>query len=68
MADHLAGVEILDPGKIQPALPGRYVGDIGDPGLVGSTGFKLLSKEIGRHRQMVRGIRGHCKLAPLLTA
>lgn len=36
MTDHLAGVEILAPGQIQPPFWGGYIGDVGAQGLIRS--------------------------------
>lgn len=59
IADDLFGTEIFDGGQIKPALVGRDVGDIANPGLVGSVKGKVAHEKIGRDGMRMFGVCGH---------
>ncbi len=68
MTDHLAGEQIFDAGKIQPAFRCRHVRNIGHPGLVRSCRDKRLGQDILRHRQGMIGLGGRRESPNLCAA
>ena len=45
--DDPAAVEVEDAGEIEPAFVGLYVGDVGDPDLIGGSGGRRLGEAVG---------------------
>lgn len=45
-------------GEIEPSLPGRDIGDISNPNLVGSVRLEIAVQEIGRDGMLVVGVGG----------
>lgn len=58
IADDLPGTQIFDSSETEPALIGRYAGDIADPSLVGSVKRKLAHEQIGSDRMRMLGVGG----------
>lgn len=56
-ADNCAAAQIHDDGRIEPALVGRNLGDIGHPRLIGCGRLKLSVEQVVRHRLGVHRIR-----------
>ena len=68
-AYNLAGEQVFDSSKIQPAIAGFNVGDIGHPRLVWRGDFNELPvKQVRGDWQVVFAIRGRFVLADMLTA
>lgn len=68
VADQFAVEQILDAGKIEPALVGGDVGDIADPGAIGGRHGELPIEKIGRQWQGMPRIRRSLEFPLLLAA
>jgi len=55
-ANHLAGEQVEDHGKVEPALAGRNVGDVRQPNLIGPVHDKILLEQVCRHRQAMLAV------------
>lgn len=66
-ADDHPRVHVEDECRVQPALPGRYVGDVGEPQLVRSVGNEPTLDEIGGPGRGVVRDRGELSTASLHT-
>src|SRR5512140_3076423 len=64
MSNHTAGEHVDHEGHVQPALPGRNIGEITHPQLVGPRGVELALDAIQRARHRVLRYRGALLLAP----
>ena len=56
ITDHFFQTQILDDGKIQPALASGDVGDVAHPGHVGFLEFEMTLKQIGRDGVSMVGV------------
>src|SRR3546814_12562576 len=63
-AHNPAGKYVNDEGHIQPALPGRYIGTIRHPQLIGTVGIELAIDIVTRARCCGVGYGGAQRLAP----
>lgn len=68
VADQLAIEQILDAGKVEPAVVGGDVGYVAHPGFVWGRHSELPIQQVRRHRQRVIGIRGRLEFPLLLAA
>ena len=66
--DDPAAVEVEDAGEIEPAFVGLYVGDVGDPDLVGGSGGRRLGEAVGSDGVVVVAVGGPDAVAALLAA
>ena len=56
IANDLLGTQIFDSSEIEPTLVGRDVGDIANPGLVGSVKRELAHEQIWSNRVRMPGV------------
>src|SRR3712207_3266974 len=55
-ANDLARGHVLDGGEIEPALVGREVGEVGQPGCVGPLGGEALLEQVRGDREIVAAV------------
>src|SRR4051812_27734426 len=54
--DDLAGGHVLDGGQVQPALPGRDVGDVREPDRVRPVGGEVPAEQVRRHGMVMPAV------------
>jgi hypothetical protein len=57
-ADDLARGQVLDRGRVQPALVGRRVGDVGEPDRIGPLGGEAPVEQVRGDREVVPAVGG----------
>lgn len=56
IAHNFSGTQVLDNGQVEPAFPGRNVGDIAHPGLIWVFKIELSLQKVRRRRMAVPGV------------
>ena len=56
IAHNFSGTQVLDDGQVEPAFPGRNVGDIAHPGLIWVFKIELSLQKVRRRRMAVPGV------------